>query len=85
MIQCLYKYRPTSFGALVFLVRADEKDRVTQVYTADMLRLLVATRYEAPPRLLDVLTGRPKEKMTAEKANAVVDDMIRRFAKGGKQ
>lgn len=83
MIQCLHRYRPTSVEALVFLVRADEKDRVSQLYLADMLRLLVATCYEAPPRLLDMLTGQPRKKMTAEKANAIVDDMIRRFSKGG--
>lgn len=86
MIQCLHRYRPASFEALVFLVRADEKDRVTQLYVADMLRLLVATRLEAPPPLYDMLRAKPRQNMTAKNAESFVDNMIRTFGgKGGRK
>lgn len=83
MIQAYYKYKPTSFVALALLVRADGKDRVTQWYTADMLRLLAARWHRDIPPLADLLTAKPRKKMTVEKANDFVDDMIRTFGKGG--
>lgn len=85
MIQAYCKYRPTSFEALALLVCADGKDRIMQMYTADMLRLVASVFYSDLPTLAELLTAKPKQKMTAEKANDFVDMMIRTFGKGGKQ
>lgn len=85
MIQAYYKYRPASLEALALLVCADSKDRLTQLYITDMLRILLAHRRidELPPRLTDLFTPNPKKKMNAEKADSFVDRMIGAFRKGG--
>lgn len=84
MIQAYYKYRPASFGALVLLVGADGKDRRAQGYMADMLYLVASTRYKDLPSFADYMQRKPRQRMTAEKANAIVDDMIRKYG-GGKK
>ena len=83
MIQAYYKYRPASFEALALLVCADGKDRLTQIYTADMLRLIASTRYEGIKPLHEWLRPSKKKKLTADKARSFVDDMIRTFGKAG--
>lgn len=84
MIQAYYKYRPASYEALALLVCADSKDRLTQLYITDMLRILLAHRRidELPPRLTDLFVKKPKKKMNAEKADSFVDRMIGAFWKG---
>lgn len=83
MIQAYYKYRPASFEALALLVCADGKDRLTQIYTADMLRLIASTRYEGIKPLSEWLHPSKKQKLTENKAQAFIDDMIRTFGKAG--
>lgn len=88
MIQAYYKYKPASFEALALLVCADAKDRITQLYQAELLRLMLLHRRlpELPPKLTDILNNRPqKGRMTAEKASGFVDDMIAAFRKGGEK
>lgn len=85
MIQAYYKYKPTSFEALAFLVCADGKGRIMQMYTADMLRLVASVFYSYLPALAELLTAKPRKRVTAENANDFVDMMIRTFGKGGKQ
>lgn len=86
MIQAYCKYRPTSFEALALLVCADGKDRIMQMYTADMLRLVASVFYSSDlPTLAERLNAKPRKRMTAENANDFVDMMIRTFGKGGKQ
>lgn len=87
MIQAYYKYRPASIETLALLVYADGKDRLTQVYFADLLRGLMLRRppAELPPRLPDVLNAKPRPKTTAAKASGFVDELIRTFGKGGKK
>lgn len=83
MIQAYYKYRPTSFEALALLVCADGKDRIIQMYAAEMMRLAASVYYSDLPVLADVLTAKPRKRVTAENANDFVDMMIRTFGKGG--
>lgn len=85
MIQAWHKYRPASFGALALLCNADGKDRLMQIYNADMLRAIAMSLrpgYE-PTRLYDALKAKPRKHITSDKARSFVDDMIRTFAKGG--
>lgn len=84
MIQAYYKYKPTSFEALALLVCADGKDRIIQMYTADMLRLVASGFCSGLPTIADVLNAKPRKMVTAENANDFVDMMIRTFGKGGK-
>lgn len=83
MIQAYYKYRPASFEALALLVCADGKDRLTQIYTADMLRLVASMRYEGIKPLRELLRPSKHKKLTADKARDFVADMIRTFGKAG--
>lgn len=84
VIQAYYKYRPASYEALALLVCADSKDRLTQVYITDMLRLLLTHRRVdvLPPRLTDIFDSKQKKTINAEKAETFVDDMIHAFRKG---
>lgn len=84
MIQAYYKYRPASLEALVLLVCADGKDRIVQMYTADMLRLIASARYTNLPILADIIRTQRK-KPTAVNADAFVDDMLRVFGGGGER
>lgn len=87
MIQAYYKYRPASMEALALLVYADGKDRITQMYYADMLRVIANSLKPAfqPPRLFDLQKAKPRKAITQDKASGFVDDMIARFKKGGKR
>lgn len=85
MIQAYYKYKPASFGALALLVCADSKDRFTQEYIADMLRLLLSHRRlaELPPRVAECIHGKVQPKMTKEQAGSFVDRVILTFKGDG--
>lgn len=83
MIQTYYKYRPASVGALALLVRADGKDRITQQYIADMLRVVAMRPGYTPVPLREILNAKPRKQMDAPKGERFVDDMISTFRKGG--
>lgn len=90
MIQAYYKYRPASFEALALLACADSNDRLAQRYQADMLRMIMLLHIppaernpEEIPSLAELLSSKPRKKITAEKATDFVDNMIAAFRKGG--
>ena len=86
MIQAYYKYKPASFGALALLVCADSKDRFTQLYIADMLRLPLPAKQGVtpPPRLPDIFSMKKSRAEDARKADVFVDNLIQTFG-GGKK
>jgi hypothetical protein len=48
-----------------------------------MLRLIASTRYEGIKPLSEWLHPSKKQKLTENKAQAFIDDMIRTFGKAG--
>lgn len=85
MIQAYYKYKPASFGALALLVHADGKDRLTQMYMADMLRVCALRPQFTPPSLHDLLNAKPRKKPAKDKGAAFVDKLLKTFGEGGKE
>lgn len=85
MIQAYCKYKPASFEALALLVYADGKDRMTQAYIAEMLRVCAMRPQFTPPSLQDMLKAKSKKAMTPEKGEAFVDNLISTFLEGGEE
>lgn len=84
MIQTFYKYKPASFEALALLVYADGKDRLTQKYIADMLRVCAARPNHIPPSIHEALNSKPRKAMSKRNCETFVDNLLHTFLKGEK-
>lgn len=83
----LYHYRPPCALAIPELILMDRDNLKISMYACDMLRAIIGMFSEDARdiptihEILDPTSKASKPAMTAEKANAFVDDMIRRFSK----
>ena len=82
VIQAYYKYKPASFRALALLVDADGKDRMTQLYMANMLRACAMRPNFTPPGLHELMKKNKRKPTTREKGKKFVDNLIRAFRGG---
>lgn len=83
----LYQYRPPCAMAIPELILVDRDNLKISMYACDMLRSIICMFSENGQDLptiheiIDPTSKASKPAMTAEKANAFVDEMIRRFGK----
>ena len=81
-MQTLHRYRPASPAALALLVQADEKDRKTAQYMADLLWARTSTKQSSLPMLREILAPRRNQKTDAKKAYEAVETMFKTFGAG---